>query len=89
MQNEIKKICIITDINGIYGFGHFTRMKFIANKLKNFYDFIFSSINDKSDIYSKPNIETCKFKFTYSSCWRPSCGGHGPGCACGCAGFRG
>lgn len=61
MQNEIKKICIITDINGIYGFGHFTRMKFIANKLKNFYDFIFSSINDKSDIYSKSNIETCKF----------------------------
>ncbi len=61
MQNEIKKICIITDINGIYGFGHFTRMKFIANKLKNFYDFIFSSINNKSDIYSKSNIETCKF----------------------------
>ena len=61
MQNEIKKICIITDINGIYGFGHFTRMKFIANKLKDFYDFIFSSINDKSDIYSKSNIETCKF----------------------------
>ena len=61
MQNEIKKICIITDINGIYGFGHFTRMKFIANKLKNFYDFIFSSINDKSYIYSKSNIETCKF----------------------------
>lgn len=66
MQNEIqiktkKKICVITDINGIYGFGHFTRMKFIANKLKNFYDFIFSSINDKSDIYSKSNIETCKF----------------------------
>ena len=56
MQNEIKKICIITDINGIYGFGHFTRMKFIANKLKNFYDFIFSSINDKSDIYSNSNI---------------------------------
>ena len=36
-------------------------MKFIANKLKDFYDFIFSSINDKSDIYSKSNIETCKF----------------------------
>jgi len=61
MQNEIKKICIITDINGIYGFGHFTRMNFIANKLKNFYDFIFSSINDKSDIYSKSNIKTCKY----------------------------
>lgn len=61
MQNEIKKICIITDINGIYGFGHFTRMNFIANKLKNFYDFIFSSINDKSEIYSNSNIETCKF----------------------------
>lgn len=65
MQNEIKKICIITDINGIYGFGHFTRMKFIANKLQNFYNFIFSSINDKSELYSqlkeKKNIETCKF----------------------------
>ena len=61
MQNEIKKICIITDINGIYGFGHFTRMKFIANKLQNDYSFIFSSINDKSDIYYQSNIETCKF----------------------------
>lgn len=65
MQNEIKKICIITDINGIYGFGHFTRMKFIANKLQNFYNFIFSSINDESELYSqlkeKKNIETCKF----------------------------
>lgn len=65
MQNEIKKICIITDINGIYGFGHFTRMKFIANKLQNFYDFIFSSINAESELYSqlkeKTNIETCKF----------------------------
>lgn len=65
MQNEIKKICIITDINGIYGFGHFTRMKFIANKLQNFYNFIFSSINDESELYyqlkEKKNIETCKF----------------------------
>lgn len=63
MQNEIKKICIITDINGIYGFGHFTRMKFIANKLKNFYDFIFSSINNESEMFfqSNLNIETCKF----------------------------
>lgn len=65
MQNEIKKICVITDINGIYGFGHFTRMKFIANKLQNFYDFIFSSINDESELYSqlkaKENIEICKF----------------------------
>lgn len=65
MQNEIKKICIITDINGIYGFGHFTRMKFIANKLQNFYNFIFSSINDEGELYSqlkeKKNIETCKF----------------------------
>lgn len=66
MQNETnKKICIITDINGIYGFGHFTRMKFVANKLQNFYDFIFSSINDESELYSqlkeKTNIETCKF----------------------------
>lgn len=65
MQNEIKKICVITDINGIYGFGHFTRMKFIANRLQNFYDFIFSSINDESELYSqlkaKENIETCKF----------------------------
>lgn len=63
MQNEIKKICIITDINGIYGFGHFTRMKFIANKLKDFYDFIFSSINNESEMFfqSNLNVETCKF----------------------------
>ena len=70
MQNEIeskikKKICVITDINGIYGFGHFTRMKFIANKLNFFYDFIFSSINNESELFSKSNlnlnIETCKF----------------------------
>ena len=64
MQNKInKKICIITDINGIYGFGHFTRMKFIANKLKDFYDFIFSSINNESEMFfqSNLNIETCKF----------------------------
>lgn len=63
MQKEIKKkICVITDINGIYGFGHFTRMKFIANKLADFYDFIFSSINNKSELYSQLNMETCKFK---------------------------
>ena len=70
MQNEIeskikKKICVITDINGIYGFGHFTRMKFIANELNFFYDFIFSSINNESELFSKSNlnlnIETCKF----------------------------
>ena len=70
MQNEIenktkKKICVITDINGIYGLGHFTRMKFIANKLNFFYDFIFSSINNESELFSKSNlnlnIETCKF----------------------------
>ena len=68
MQNERqsnikKKICIITDINGIYGFGHFTRMKFIANKLALFYDFIFSSINNESELFSKlkSNIETRKF----------------------------
>ena len=64
MQNKInKKICIITDINGIYGFGHFTRMKFIANKLQDFYDFIFSSINNESEMFfqSNLNIETCKF----------------------------
>ena len=68
MQNEMqsnikKKICIITDINRIYGFGHFTRMKFIANKLALFYDFIFSSINNESELFSKlkSNIETCKF----------------------------
>ena len=70
MQNEIenktkKKICVITDINGIYGLGHFTRMKFIANKLNFFYDFIFSSINNESELFFKSNlnlnIETCKF----------------------------
>ena len=70
MQNEIeskikKKICVITDINGIYGFGHFTRMKFIANKLNFFYDFIFSSINNESELFFKSNlnlnVETCKF----------------------------
>ena len=64
MQNKInKKICIITDINGIYGFGHFTRMKFIANKLQDFYYFIFSSINNESEMFfqSNLNIETCKF----------------------------
>ena len=69
MQNEIeskikKKICVITDINGIYGLGHFTRMKFIANELNFFYDFIFSSINNESELFSKSNlnlnIETCK-----------------------------
>ena len=28
-------------------------------------------------------------KITCSSCWRPSCAGRGPECACGCAGSRG
>ena len=36
----------------------------------------------------QPPLVQCE-KITYSSCWRPSCGGHGPGCACGCADFRG
>ena len=31
----------------------------------------------------------CMDKITYSFCWRPSCAGRGPECACGCAGSRG
>ena len=54
-------ICIITDIGTIYGFGHITRMKFIANKLKNHYNFVFSSINNDSDIFKDASIKTCKY----------------------------
>ena len=41
---------------------------------------------------SRPNRRGGSFlceKITYSSCWRPSCAGRGPECACGCAGSRG
>ena len=31
----------------------------------------------------------CIDKITCSFCWRPSCAGRGPECACGCAGSRG
>ena len=57
MQN----ICIITDIGTIYGFGHITRMKLIANRLKKYYNFIFSSINNNSDIFKDLSIKTCKY----------------------------
>lgn len=57
MQN----ICIITDIGTIYGFGHITRMKFIANRLKDNYNFIFSSINNYSDIFKDNTINKCKY----------------------------
>ncbi|MEI0669246.1 methyltransferase domain-containing protein [Brachyspira pulli] len=59
MQNY--NICIITDIGTIYGFGHITRMKFIANRLKDNYDFVFSSINNSSDIFKDSSIKTCKY----------------------------
>ncbi|MBW5382000.1 2-polyprenyl-3-methyl-5-hydroxy-6-metoxy-1,4-benzoquinol methylase, partial [Brachyspira pilosicoli] len=62
MLNEIKKnICIITDINGIYGYGHFTRMNLIANRLADIYDFTFSSINNKSELYKRVDIKTIEF----------------------------
>ena len=54
-------ICIITDIGTIYGFGHITRMKFISNKLKEYYNFTFSSINNNSDIFKDNTIKTCKY----------------------------
>lgn len=57
MQN----ICIITDIGTIYGFGHITRMKFIADRLKEYYNFIFSSINDNSDLFKDKTIKSCKY----------------------------
>ena len=57
----MQDICIITDIGTIYGFGHITRMKFISERLKEYYNFIFSSINDKSGIFKDSSIKTCKF----------------------------
>lgn len=57
----MQDICIITDIGTIYGFGHITRMKFISNKLKEYYNFTFSSINDNSGIFKDNTIKTCKY----------------------------
>ena len=54
-------ICIITDIGTIYGFGHITRMKFIANRLKEYYNFVFSSINNNSDLFKDKSIQSCKY----------------------------
>ena len=54
-------ICIITDIGTIYGFGHITRMKFIANRLKEYYNFVFSSINNNSDLFKDKTIQSCKY----------------------------
>ena len=56
----MQDICIITDIGTIYGFGHITRMKFISNKLKEYYNFTFSSINNNSGIFKDNTINTCK-----------------------------
>lgn len=62
MLNEIKKnICIITNINGIYGYGHFTRMNLIANRLADIYDFTFSSIDNGSELYKRADIKTIEF----------------------------
>ena len=60
-MKQYENICILTDIGGIYGFGHITRMKFIANKLKNNYNFIFFSFNKDSEIYKDSSINTCKY----------------------------
>lgn len=57
----MQDICIITDIGTIYGFGHITRMKFISNKLKEYYNFTFSSINDNSGIFKDNTINTCRY----------------------------
>ena len=43
----------------------------------------------KSKSRSTRGGSCCMDKITYSSCWRPSCAGRGPECACGCAGSRG
>lgn len=62
MLNEIKKnICIITDINGIYGYGHFTRMNLIADRLSDIYNFTFSSVNNDSELYKRTDIKTIEF----------------------------
>lgn len=45
--------------------------------------------------YIDPSIKAVRIpdvrcdEYTYSFCWRPSCAGRGPECACGCAGSRG
>ena len=57
----MQDICIITDIGTIYGFGHITRMKFISNSLKEYYNFVFSSINNNSTLFKDTTIKTCKF----------------------------
>ncbi len=57
----MQDICIITDIGTIYGFGHITRMKFISNGLKEYYNFVFSSINNNSALFKDNTIKTCKY----------------------------
>ncbi len=57
----MQDICIITDIGTIYGFGHITRMKFISYRLKEYYRFIFSSINNESGIFKDAGIKTCRY----------------------------
>ena len=53
----MQDICIITDIGTIYGFGHITRMKFISERLKEYY----SSINNNSALFKDNTIKTCKY----------------------------
>lgn len=57
----MQDICIITDIGTIYGFGHITRMKFISERLKEYYNFTFSSINNNSALFKDNIIKTCKY----------------------------
>ena len=57
----MQDIFIITDIGTIYGFGHITRMKFISNGLKEYYNFVFSSINNNSALFKDNTIKTCKY----------------------------
>lgn len=60
---EKNRICIITDINNkVYGYGHFSRMQYLADKLKKYYSFTFSSINDNSEIFNIKTIESCRFE---------------------------
>ena len=36
-------------------------MKFIANRLKEYYNFVFSSINNNSDLFKDKSIQSCKY----------------------------
>lgn len=56
MDINKENICIITDVDDIYGYGHFSRMIYLAKRLNDGYNVIFVSFNKESALYKEAEL---------------------------------